>query len=268
MIFSDYCSELMKQSFTDTTGQNYTPLAIMFYLRENKYFFEERPFEDLIKYVYRFYTDNQRYAKNNSNVVISNIYHYSASDIRQYVFEQLKKWMQNGSGIVLFDGSKIMINQEMSNLSEANINMLNKIIDSLILRNFGCSIQYDSNIDNEMKSVSYYSQNYFEYIESLNKTRFINRAYEDLDYCVCCEETNRSLLQPIHINRTFAHSECANSLILCKEHARLYFEGYFKFNKFGKIVILKEHSLLDKRMHLSNRIVKIKQVYLCDEKGE
>ena len=37
MILSDYFSELMKQSFNDSTGTNYTPLAIMFYLKKNNY---------------------------------------------------------------------------------------------------------------------------------------------------------------------------------------------------------------------------------------
>lgn len=264
MIFSDYCSELMKQSFSDSTGKNYTPLAIMFYLKENNYYFDERPIEDLVKYVYRFYTDNQNYAKSNSNVIISNIYHYNASDIKQYVFEQIKIWIQNGSGIISFDGLKIKINQEMSDLSENNIIMLNKIVDSLIVRNFGCNIHYDSNIDAEMETVDWFSQNYLEYISRLNKTRFINRAYEDLDYCVCCEETERSLLQPVHINRKLSQCDSNNSLVLCKEHAHLYFDGYFRFNKAGKILIYKQHPLLDKRMHLSHRILKLKSPYLED----
>ena len=38
MTISDYYSELMKQSFNDSVGINYTPYAIMLYLKENKYF--------------------------------------------------------------------------------------------------------------------------------------------------------------------------------------------------------------------------------------
>lgn len=86
----------------------------------------------------------------------------------------------------------------------------------------------------------------------------------DLDYCVCCEETERSLLQPVHINRKLSQWDSNNSLVLCKEHARLYFDGYFRFNKAGKILIYKQHPLLDKRMHLSHRILKLKLPYLED----
>lgn len=140
-----------------------------------------------------------------------------------------------------------------------------KIADSLITRNFGCDIHYDSKIDVEMKLVNWFSLSYFEYIGRLNKTRFINRAYEDLDYCVCCEETKRSLLQPIHINRKLSQWDPNNSLVLCKEHAQLYFDGFFRFNKKGKIIIFKEHPLLDKRMHLSNSILKLKSHFLYEE---
>lgn len=116
-----------------------------------------------------------------------------------------------------------------------------------------------------MKLVNWFSLSYFEYIGRLNKTRFINRAYEDLDYCVCCEETKRSLLQPIHINRKLSQWDPNNSLVLCKEHAQLYFDGFFRFNKKGKIIIFKEHPLLDKRMHLSNSILKLKSHFLYEE---
>ena len=47
MTISDYYSELMKQSFNDSVGINYTPYAIMLYLKENKYFIKNEPLDSL-----------------------------------------------------------------------------------------------------------------------------------------------------------------------------------------------------------------------------
>lgn len=262
MTLSDYCSELMKQSFNDSTGVNFTPIAIMFYLRKNNYYFGKTSIDDLLKYIYRFYVDNIDLAKSNSNVIVNNIDHYFYTDLKTYLNEQLNIWMKNGSGVLLYDGEYILINDDFELLTEKDIIMLNKILDSLMMRNFKKIIEYDECIKNELSLLKYFTSNYESYTSLINNTRFINRAFEDLDYCVCCEETKKALLQPIHINLDEECYDADNSIIFCKEHAQLYFDGYFKFDTSGKIVILKKHNLLDKRMHLSMKVLKKRKKFI------
>lgn len=56
-----------------------------------------------------------------------------------------------------------------------------------------------------------------------------------------------------------------NSIVLCKEHAKLYYENKFRFLKTGKIIIYENCVELDKRMHLSNKLTLSKKIYLKDE---
>ncbi len=262
MTITDYFSEFMKQNFNDSLGVNYTPFSFMLFLKENDYYFTNKRVEDLSRYVFRFYIDNLQLSKQNSNVLISNIEHYSVNDIKPYVIEQLKIWMKNGSGIVLFDGDNVYINEEFSGITDNDKKMLNKIIENMCIRNFSKSIDYCSSISTDMYDIKKYIGNFEDYTSYINKTRYIKRAYEDFDYCVCCEETNRLYLQPVHIDITSDLFDPNNSLIFCKEHARLYYDGYFLFDQFGKIIINRKHQLLDSRMHLSQKVLQTKKVFI------
>lgn len=265
MTISDYYSELMKQSFNDSVGINYTPYVIMLYLKENKYFIKNEPLDKLCRFVYRFYADNYEYSKQNSSVLISNISHYYVSDLKEYVIEQLKTWMKNGNEVLLTDGTFLTINPSMSLLSEKDVLTLDKIVDSLSIRNFKKIISYSNSIEQEILNVNYGDLSFEDYCEIVNKTKFKKRAFEDINYCACCEETNLNHLQAMHLNFSFGLNDPENSIVLCKSHARLYYEGYFRFSKTGRIIIYRNSIDLDKRMHLNNKLTVSKNKYMEEQ---
>ncbi len=262
MTVSDYYSELMKQSFNDSVGINYTPFAIMLFLKENNYYFDKLPIENLCRFIYRFYADNSEYSKKNSSVLISNIEHYYAIDIKSYLLEQLNTWMKNGNEVLLTDGTYVYINPAMAALELKDIGMLDKIIDSLSLRNFKEVITYSTAIENKINSLNIHEITYEEYCEFVNFTKFKRRAFEDMNYCACCEEIDPRKLQSLHLDLRQNLDNPQNSIVLCDEHAKMYYLDYFRFNKNGRIIIKKDSQLLDRRMHLNARLVISKKDFL------
>lgn len=237
----------------------------MLYLKENKYFIKNEPLDKLCRFVYRFYADNYEYSKQNSSVLISNISHYYVSDLKEYVIEQLKTWMKNGNEVLLTDGTFLTINPSMSLLSEKDVLTLDKIVDSLSIRNFKKIISYSTSIEQEILNVNYGDLSFEDYCEIVNKTKFKKRAFEDINYCACCEETNLNHLQAMHLNFSFGLNDPENSIVLCKSHARLYYEGYFRFSKTGRIIIYRNSIDLDKRMHLNNKLTVSKNKYMEEQ---
>lgn len=264
MTISDFYSELMKQSFNDSAGTNYTPYIIMLYLKENRYYIKNDPLDNLCRFIYRFYADNKDYSKKNSSVLISNITHYYSSDLKQYVIEQLNIWINNGNEVLLTDGTFLMINPYMPVLSDKEILMLDKIIDSLSVRNFKKLISYSTLIEDKILSIDYPNLSFEEYCNLVNSTKFKKRAFEDMNYCACCEEINIDNLQAIHLDFIKELDNPLNSIVLCKEHAKLYYEGKFRFSKTGKIIIYDESYDLDKRMHLNKKLTISKNKYLIE----
>jgi hypothetical protein len=127
----------------------------MLFLKENNYVFDKLPIEKLCRFVYRFYADNSEFSKKNSSVLISNIDHYYASDIKEYLIEQLNTWMKNGNEVLLTDGTFVYVNPALVELESKDIAMLNKIINSLSLRNFKEVIDYSTKIENKINSIIY-----------------------------------------------------------------------------------------------------------------
>lgn len=264
MTISDYYSELMKQSYNDSLGINYTPVAIMSFLRENNYIIKTQPVINLCKYIYRFYADNPHFAKKNSNIIVSNISHYYVKDLKEYSIEQLRIWIKNGNSVLQCNGESIYTNPEMQ-LSISDITMLNKVVESLCIRNFGFAINYVSTIESTIKNVNPNTMSFQQYCSIVNSTSFAKRAFESINYCPCCEETDVKELQAIHLDLSKDYDNPDNSIIFCKSHAQLYYDNMFCFNPFGKIIIKKAHPLLDKRMHLSIEYVKDKKIYLTND---
>ena len=258
----------MKQSFNDSVGINYTPYAIMLYLKEKEYSLPKEPLDNLCRYIFRFYSDNLVLAKENSNVLISNINHYYYSDLKDYLLDQLNTWMKNGNNVLLTDGSFLMINPELSPLLEKEIVMVDKIIDSLSIRNFKRVIHYSPKIQIDEDKINYKTCSYETYKNEINKTNFVRRAFEDMNYCACCEEVDPKLLQSIHLNLTNNLDDPLNSIVLCDQHAKIYYENRFRFSKTGKIIIYDKTCGLDRRMHLNSKLTKAKNKYLEEENGK
>lgn len=262
MTIYDYYTELMKQSFNDSVGINYTPYAIMLFLKENNYYFDKLPVEKLCRFIYRFYADNSHFSKKNSSVLISNIEHYYSVDIKEYSIEQLKTWMKNGNEVLLSDGTYVYINPAMTELESKDITMLDKIIDSLCLRNLKEVIDYSTAIEDVINNIDLQKFSFEEYCEFVNSTKFKKRAFEEMNYCACCEEIDKKKLQCLHLDLKHNLDNPQNSIILCNEHAKMYYLDYFRFNKNGRIIIKKDSQLLDRRMHLNTRLVDSKKDFL------
>lgn len=261
MKISDYYSELMKQSFNDSKGYNYTPLAIMLFLKANRFYFKTDLYI-LSQYIYRFYADNSIFAKQSSSVILKNINHYYVIDLTEYIREQLMIWMRNGNGVICFDGENVYIDESFSNLEESEISLLSKVIETMCIRKLDQMIEYDPSLPIYLKKTNINQMSYEKYIELLNKTNFPKRAFEEINYCPCCEETNMNELQPTHLKFDSDLDDPNNSIVLCKEHSKLYFNKFFVFDKNGKINIIIKDFALDNRMHLNSKLVKLKKKYL------
>ena len=262
MTIADYYSEFMKQNFTDSVGVNYTPYIFMLFLKEKGYHVANEPLMSLCRYVYRFYVDNPVYAKQNSSILVSNLNHYFVVDLREYVMDQMQIWMKNGNSVFLCDGTTVFINPKMPTVKEQESKMLDKVIESLSMRNFKKIVNYSIEIEGLSEKIFYGNTDFDVYCDVINSTRFSKRAFEDLNYCPCCEETNLSKLQAIHLDFSREINNTTNSIVLCKDHAWLYYNNYFRFSKSGRVVIKREHPLLDARMHLNLTTSMVKREFL------
>lgn len=262
MNIQDYYTELMNQSFVDSIGTNFTNYALMLFIKKNNYVFEARLLE-VTKYIYRFYIDNPGLSKLNSNIIIRNISKYSPADIQDYVVETIDIWIKNGKGVLKFNSKDKIISIRDLFITDNDKELLNTVIDAICLKYSDKIISYDPDISDDVSGLMYSKNNdYFALINKLNSTRYSNRAFEDCKYCVCCEDVDREHLLAVPIDSEKSLTDGNNSIILCKEHAKLYINNYFRFSDKGKIIIFKPHDLLDKRMHLSFSQTKSKKAYL------
>ena len=262
MRITDYYSELMKQSFSDSKGKNYTPLAFMLFLKKHNFYFEKISIDELTSFVYRFYIDNLSFARQNSNLLIKNCSKYCRKDIRPYIYEQLYVWAKNGNGVLYFDETSIYVNSVFNNLTPTEIIMLKTVFDGISQKNFGAKIDYNDSIQGLFSEISINNLTFEEYVKLINNSKFKGRAFECADYCVCCDDIDKANLQAIHIDFNRDLDNPNNSIILCREHARLYYENCFRFSSLGRIIIYKNDVFLDDRMHLSSALVKEKKEYL------
>ena len=169
-----------------------------------------------------------------------------------------------GSGVLCFDGDYIFINPNMI-IEEKDIPVLDKVVDMMLIKHFGHTFEYNDSLIEEANKIKPYLHDFYLYEKAMMKSKFVSRAYESSDYCCCCENIDKSNLVPIHIDRNKDLSDPANLLLMCKEHAELYFYNYFSFNKSGRIIIKRYHPSLDKRMHLSIKtLTRDRKKYLSD----
>lgn len=252
---SDYCAELMKQDFNDVNGKNYVKAIFMIYLRSHNYEIDT-DVSEVAKFIYRFYIDQPDIASKSSNLIIRGLRNYNYFDIVPYLNEILESWVKQGSGVISYDGTRVKTNID-TGLDVGQIDILNNVVNAVFEQHFNDIIRYDPSINNELvPAQEYYDAGELEkYLETLNKSRFRNRAFEKINYCACCDDADYSSLKALHINPNVSFNDPDNSIVFCNEHAKLYLDGDFKFLKNGKIKILKDSNLLDERMHLSRRFL-------------
>ena len=264
MNVTDYCAELMKQEFNDSLGHNFIKVGFILFLQQKNFVFEKIEADALFLYTFRFLRDNERKVKNTSDVLVKNITHYSPLDLKTDFESSLNSWMKMGSGVLCYDGDYVFINPAMA-LEEKDIPVLKKVVEMMLVKNFGHSFEYSDSLLSEAAKIQPYICDFYLYQKAMTKSKFVSRAYESSDYCCCCESIDKNDLVPIHIDRNKDLSDPANLLLMCKEHAELYFYNYFSFNKSGRIIIKRNHPSLDKRMHLSIKVLtKERKKYLSE----
>lgn len=263
MNISNYNAELMKQEFSDSVGFNYTKFGFILFLKKHKFIIPRKNVNEMFEFTYRFLIDNKDYTSLTSNVLIKNIDKYSLIDLKPLFEESLKSWISIGNGILMYDGETILTNPNLI-LSKEDLLMLDKVVDLISLKNFKKIIVYSDSLEADALIVSNNLDNFEKYIYSMIHSRFKNRGSEIMDYCCCCENVDKNSLVLIHINFNGDLSDSKNLIVMCKEHAELYFNSYFRFYKTGKIHILKNHCALDKRMHISKKVMKTRNLCFFD----
>lgn len=261
MTISDLCAELMKQNFTSVFGKNYSKLAIALYLKENDYKIQNVSILRFCKYLYRFYRDNKGFRTESNYIIVKNIEQYMPEDMLMIAKTELNEWILNGQNVLLCTDDMIYTNPLLK-LNNENIIMVNTLLNTLIVQNFGYLIEYNEDVNILQENIS--KLNFEDYISFIKSTKLFNRGFESLNYCCCCDKTGLDLVC-VHINPMLDINNPDNTLIFCKKHAYLYFKKYFTFLKSGKIKIKQQSNLLDPRMHLSRKVLLEKREFLTEE---
>lgn len=254
MDISDYTAEIMKQNLTDPVGANLTKLGFMFFLKENRYVIQKTNVKVLFSYAYRFLIDNYYLSKKTANVLIQNLKHYRLIDLYESFMESLKEWITIGNNVMLSDGEFIYTNESLQ-LSNNDKNTLDRVVSMICKKTTSQDLNYVSSLKKESLEVSKLINQPSEYLNYMKNSRFFNRCLENIDYCSCCDEANLSKLYPVHLNFRGDLADTRNLIFLCYDHAILYMNNYFHFDKHGKIKILQENPLLDNRMRISSKIM-------------
>ena len=261
---SDYCAELMRQDFSDVSGKNYVKAAFMIFLKSHNYIIDT-DINTLSKFIYRFYIDQPDIAAKSSNLIIRGLRNYNYFDLIPYLNEILDSWTKQGCGVISYDGTNVKANIAL--LDNEQVRILNDVTNAVFEQHFNDVIKYNPSIDEELvlAQKSFIHGDMDTYIKILNDGRFRNRAFEKINYCACCDDADYASLRALHINPCKSFYDPDNSIVLCEQHAKLYLSGNFRFSKSGKIILLKNNELLDKRMHLSRRFLDKANIQYFDE---
>ena len=258
MNITQYNAELMKQEYTSSLSINYYNLGILCFLRENKFIVKNTPTIDLVRYVYRFIVDNE-FFKYSTIEKIKYIHFYTPNDLYDDVEEQIKHWIQVGNGVLLIENGNIFTNEQLV-LTEKDITILDQVVSMILSKNIKPNFAYCQKYDDELQNLQVNDFN--QYLRKCNSSRMRNRAFENIKYCVCCEEYDKDLLFALHIDRNREIGNPDNTIVMCKIDAEAYFNGDYAFDKSGKIKIFKHNAIVNRKMHLSRDIIKNRKEFL------
>ena len=261
MGISEYFAEIMKQPYNSNLGPDYTKVAILLYLKKNGFLFSEKPIFEITRFIYRFFIDNPDYAKEMNYVMIKNINNYSPNDTFAYTQNALQEWIKNGNGIIQASSAYVSTNSNLQ-LSETEVENLSSMCDILIKKYYGKKIEYDDSSCDIFSNIDFSKFSPEEYLSFVNSTKFRQRAFENLNYCCCCDEAHNEKLFAVHLNMAKDINDPDNSLVFCRDHALLYIKKNFRFNNMGRIEILCKDPLLDPRMRISQQVIPFKKKFL------
>lgn len=239
--------EIMSLKVPNVSQKDVTKILILFYLIEYHKINCIVDIRDVSKYIYEFYIDNQNIAKYNPNSVIRNINKYNIEDIIQIVRIALYDWKNDFSdGCLSFNENELFV--QIDDIND-RVYSTSLMIAKMLYKKATMKEWIYSPELSELEEITSYDLDY------LNKTRLKNRVLEDMDYCCCCD--NMDDLYIINISEEIRLiNNPYNYVTVCSEHYRLFKDGYYNFAKNGQIIINKEHPLINKNMHISQRIMK------------
>lgn len=204
--------------------------------------------QTVLEYIYRVYADYNDAAKAHPDIRIKHICYYGLSDIAHILDIALNEWAQFAPNSVLkFDDRYIYISLSPDDLIAA-VTPTRMIINMFKQKYFDFDFSAPQEVDLDICK----SDN----IDTMGKSIYRNRVFEDIQYCPICEKTDLNDLYAVHIlpaKRCDCDEEIIdknNGLIMCKRHAQDYLSGKFYFKESGFIHIIAPCDI-DKQAHLS-----------------
>ena len=242
-----WTKEIMSLKVPNVSQKDVTKILILFYLIEYHKINCTIDIRNVSKYIYEFYIDNPDISKYNPNSVIRNINKYNIEDIIQITRIALYDWKNDfPNGCLKFNDNELYI--QIDDVNERMYTTSLMIAKMLYKKATMDEWNYSPSLVELQKMTSYD-------LDYLNGTRLKNRVLEDMDYCCCCDSTGDLYIVNISEEDRLI-SNPYNYVTVCIEHYKLFKDGYYSFTKNGQIVINKEHPLINKNMHISQRIMK------------
>ena len=242
-----WTKEIMSLKVPNVSQKDVTKILILFFLIEYKKINCIVDIRDVSKYIYEFYIDNNDISKYNPNSVIRNINKYNIEDIIQIVRIALYDWKNDfPNGCLSFDDNKLYVQVEDANdrIYSTSLMVAKMLYKKATMEEWNYSPKLL-----ELQEISSYN------LDHLNETRLKNRVLEDINYCCCCDSMNDLYIINISNDIELINNPY-NYVTVCLEHYKLFKDGYYNFSKSGQIIINKEHPLINKNMHISQRIMK------------
>lgn len=244
--------EIMSIKIPNLIHKDLSKILLIFYVIKENSFNKMNKISDLNRYIYRFYIDNNNYAKLHPSIVVNSISHYGAKDLLPFTVQVLEEWKNDNENSCLnYDEQYFWVN--IDDISDNVVNYTKNIANMLFIKATNHNFDYDENIDK--------FENYN--LDIINNSKLKNRVLEDIQYCVCCDEIED--LRIINISNDFNFINNKNNyLTVCNEHYKLFMNKYFKFKSNGYIQILKMHPSISEKMHISNSVLNTERKKILD----
>lgn len=219
----NFCDSLMKLNSSMPYGNDFSPILLALFIRENGYSANQRyQVYDYVLFLYRFYSDESQIRKLHYNKIINEISHYKPSDIVPYT-KTILEYISLRTGLLAVGNSEFVL-LNCPNEIEKYKTLIDNVINTLVTKYIGKAYcQYKSAIcEDEFKSKESFSSN----------TRVFNRALENINYCFICDEFHKNNLTAVQLTN-LGEFDSDNYLILCKEHASMFLNKELIIKKNG-----------------------------------
>lgn len=217
------CNDIMKLSSYDVIERDYSLICFLFFIKEYK-LYEKKYIEkkEFCKYLYRFYLDNVEFERKHFYKIINNLHKYSPRDLYAYC-EDILNYIESKSQIIWTDDTRFGLTTTLKDTTEADINVLNQVINLIIKKSINSSLIYTSELSKD------------DYLNYKDSAKLFNRVLEKINYCFICEEDNLNNLTIIRLNNSGEEViyDIDNYLIMCKNEANLYEKGELIIKKNG-----------------------------------